>query len=194
MIAIIGAGGFAREVKAQIEDTYESISINFFVNAEYLVEDSLPIEELDTRKYEVIVAIADPHVRKRIVESLPESTRYYTFIHKSAVVLSKNVGIGSIICANATITTNVSIGRHVHINPSVTVGHDTVVGDYFTATPGVNIAGNCRIGNNVYFGTNSCIRQKTTVASDVVIGMGSVVLKDIDKSGTYVGSPCRRLK
>ena len=194
MIAIIGAGGFAREVKAQMIDTYGSIRIDFFVDKKYLVEGSQPIDELNVENYEVVVAIADPHVRRRMVESLPKSTRYHTFIHKSAVVLSKLIGEGSIICANATITTNVSLGRHGHINPSVTIGHDTLIEDYFTATPGVNVAGNCRIGSNVYFGTNSCIRHKTNVTSNVVIGMGSVVINDIEESGTYIGSPSRRLR
>lgn len=194
MIAIIGAGGFAREVKAQMLDTYGNIKIDFFVDEQFVDKNSKSINNLDINTYEIVVAIADPVTRKRIVENLPTNTKYHTFIHKSANIFSNDIGMGSIICANSTITTNVKLGAHCHINPSTTIGHDTELGNYFTACPGVNISGNCKIGDCVYFGTNSAIKQKTKISSNVIIGMGSMVINDINESGVYVGTPSRKLK
>ena len=49
------------------------------------------------------------------------------------------------------------------------------------------------IGNNVIIGSNATILP-VNICSDAVIGAGSVVTKDIDVKGTYVGNPARLLR
>jgi len=49
------------------------------------------------------------------------------------------------------------------------------------------------IGNNVSIGTNATILP-VSICSNVVIGAGSVVTRDIDTSGVYAGNPARLLK
>jgi len=49
------------------------------------------------------------------------------------------------------------------------------------------------IGNNVSIGTNATILP-VKVADNVVIGAGSVVTKDILKSGIYAGNPARKIR
>ena len=190
--AIIGAGGFAREVKASLcED------VVFFVEDEFLsgLDDCLPLSSFDPKVYEAVVAIGDPITRKRITESMPKETSYFTHVHPSAQILAKDVSIGrgSIVCANSIITTNVVIGEHCHINLSTTIGHDTIIGNYFTASPGVHISGNCKISDMVSMGTGSATREKISITNNVVIGMQSAVVNDINEPGTYVGVPCKRL-
>jgi acetyltransferase-like isoleucine patch superfamily enzyme len=50
-----------------------------------------------------------------------------------------------------------------------------------------------KIGNKVYIGSNSTILP-VSICDDVVIGAGSVVTKNINKPGTYVGNPAKFLK
>lgn len=50
-----------------------------------------------------------------------------------------------------------------------------------------------RVGNNVSIGTNSTILP-VEICDNVVIGAGSVVTKDITKSGIYCGNPTKLLK
>ena len=57
----------------------------------------------------------------------------------------------------------------------------------------MNISGDCKIGDNVYIGTGATIKQGVSIASNTVIGMGAVVVKDINKEGTYVGNPAKIL-
>ena len=47
-----------------------------------------------------------------------------------------------------------------------------------------------KIGNNVLIGSNSTILP-IEICDDVVIGAGSVVTKNIYKSGIYLGSPAK---
>ncbi len=192
--AIIGAGGFGREIKAAMGIP----NIKFFVDDSYenLDNNILGLSKFDPKKYSVVIAIADPRDRYNVVQKLPKETKYFTFIDPSAQIHDDNIqiGEGSIICAGTIITTNVKIGKHAHINLITTIGHDCTIGDYFTTAPGVQISGNETIGNRVYFGTRSCIKQKLKVCDDVIIGMNSGVTKDILESGTYVGTPSVKIK
>ncbi len=195
---IIGAGGFGREVYWSLNPIERSNTV-FFVDDEYWSSGNnkiLPLSLFESDKYEVIVAIADSKHRQRIVENLPKTTKFFTHIHPTAQIHGEDVtiGEGSIICAGTIITTNVKIGKHAHLNLITTVGHDCVIGDYFTTAPGVQISGNEIIGDRVYFGTRSCVKQKLTICNDVIIGMNAGVTKDITESGTYVGTPAIKIK
>lgn len=195
---IIGAGGFGREVYYSL-DLNEQINTVFFVNDEYWYENDdkiLPLSKFKTKEYEVIVAVGNPKDRKKIIESLPTETKFFTHIHNSVIILNKSVeiGEGSIICAGTILTTNIKIGKHCHLNLQSTIGHNTVIGDYFTTAPGVKISGNCNIGNCVYFGTNSSVREKIIICDNVTVGLNAGVVKDINESGTYVGVPVKKIK
>jgi sugar O-acyltransferase (sialic acid O-acetyltransferase NeuD family) len=192
---IIGAGGFAREVKKHMGNP----KIKLFVNDEFWVENEENIYKLsdfDVDKYEVIIAIGNPVDRFNVVKNLPPNTKFYTYIHESVIILSENIeiGKGSIICAGCILTTNIKLGKHTHLNLQTTIGHDTIVGDYFTTAPGVKISGNCNIGERVYFGTNSSVREKITLCDDVVIGLNGGVVKNIETPGVYGGVPVKLLK
>ena len=195
---IIGAGGFGKEIYWSLNPV-ERINTVFFVDDEYWDNTDnkiLPLSIFESDKYEVVIAIADSYHRERIVNNLPKTTKFFTHIHPSAQIHGEDVeiGDGSIVCAGSIITTNVKIGKHAHINLITTIGHDCVIGDYFTTAPGVQISGNEIIGDRVYFGTRSCVKQKLKICNDVVIGMNAGVVKDIVEPGTYVGTPAVKIK
>lgn len=199
-IALIGAGGFAREVYWQMKDNDPESEIHYFVDEEYLVDNPnvLPMSLLQPRNFEVYICVGDPNLRRRIAESLPDTTNYGTFIHKSVQIFDKNtvsIGRGSIICAGTIITTNVRIGIHCHVNLSTTIGHDTKIGNYVTTAPQVAISGNVKIKDNVYLGTNSAIREKIEVCEMTTIGMGAALIKSVKRvRETLVGVPAKVLK
>lgn len=203
---IYGTGGFGREVLACLTDMYaptdykiEEIAV-FMVADKYYTETKvmgLPVikeSDFSPELYEVVVAIGDPQTRRRVVEGLPKETKFTSIVHPSAVI-SKwvEVGEGSIITAGTIITCNIKIGRHAHLNLHTTIGHDCIIGNYFTTAPAANISGNCIFEECVYFGTNSSARQGIRVSSNVTIGMGGVVVKNIEEEGVYIGNPLRKL-
>lgn len=195
---IVGAGGFGREVYWSM-DSIERQDVVFFVEDEYWDNSNeliKPLSEFNPNEYELVIAIADSVSREKIVNSLPKETKYFTHIHKNVQIHdpSVKIGEGSIICAGTIITTNVIIGKHSQLNLLTTIGHDNIIGDYFTTAPGVQISGNSIIGNRVYFGTRSCNKQKTNICDDVIIGLNSGVVKDINEPGTYIGTPCKKIK
>jgi sugar O-acyltransferase (sialic acid O-acetyltransferase NeuD family) len=190
-LAIFGYGGHAKEVAAQIGQ-----DVTFFVDDEYLNRSARPISEFDPSEYVMMVAVSDCNDRLAIVNKLPKETEYFTYIHPTALVLSEDISIGegSFIGANSILTTNIQIGKHSILNRGNHIGHDCIIGNYFSAMPGSIVSGNVHIGNGVYLGTNSSIIEKKYLLHDIIIGANSVVIRDITESGTYVGVPAKKIK
>jgi sugar O-acyltransferase (sialic acid O-acetyltransferase NeuD family) len=190
-LALFGYGGHAREVASQINN-----SIDFFVDDEYSNEYTKPISTFNPEIYMMMVAVSDPKHREEIVKRLPKETRYFKFIHPTVQIFAKDVeiGEGSFIGAYSILTTNIKIGNHAILNRGNQIGHDTTIGNYFSAMPGAIVSGNVVIGDNVYLGTNSTIIEKKQLSHNIIIGANGVVVKDIVSPGTYVGVPTKLLK
>lgn len=188
--ALIGAGGHAREVMAQI-----GVQLPCFVDDEYLTEGTLPLSEFNPEEYEVMVAVADSKDRYDIVQRLPKDTQYFSWVAPTALILDKDVkiGKGSFIGAYSVLTTNITIGDHAILNRANHIGHDCRIGDYFSAMPGAIVSGNVSIYDLVYLGTNSAVREKLSIHSLVTIGMNTAVVNSIEQVGTYVGTPAKKI-
>jgi len=206
-ICIWGTGGFGREVLCLLTDVFRAKGedtagkVFFIVDDEFYTEsrimgiDVLRRSDLDTGIHAVSVAIGEPAKRKAVVESLPAETEFPVLIHPAAVISDwVKFAEGAVITAGVIATCNIKIGKHAHLNLHTTIGHDCMIGDYFTTAPGVNISGSCEIGNNVYIGTNASVKQGIRICDDVTIGMGAVVVKNIEEHGTYIGNPAVKFK
>jgi sugar O-acyltransferase (sialic acid O-acetyltransferase NeuD family) len=190
-LGIFGFGGHAKEVAAQINHP-----VTFFVDDDYVQEGTLPISSFIPEIYKLIVAVSDPEEREKIINRLPNKTKYFTFIHPTTIIMSKDVliGEGSFIGANSILTTNIQIGKHAILNRGNQIGHDTIIGDFFSAMPGAIVSGNVSIGDRVYFGTNSTVIEKKKISNDVIIGANGVVVSNLIEPGTYVGVPVKKIK
>ena len=187
-LALFGYGGHAREVAAQINQPVE-----FFVDDEYTNEITKPISSFNPETHEMMIAVSNPAERKNVVNRLPKNTKYFTFIHPTVLKMSDDItiGDGSFIGAYSILTTNIKIGQHSILNRGNQIGHDTIIGDYFSAMPGAVVSGNVILGEQVYIGTNSSIKEKIQVYSHVTVGSNAAVVKNIMTAGTYVGVPAK---
>jgi sugar O-acyltransferase (sialic acid O-acetyltransferase NeuD family) len=188
--ALIGYGGHAREVIAQIGE-----KLPCFVDDIYVTDDTIPLSDFNPDEFLVMIAVANSLDRFNITNRLPKKTKFFSWVHPTALILKDvEIGEGSFIGANSIITTNIKLGRHSILNRSNHIGHDCVIGDFFSAMPGSIVSGNVTIGDRVYLGTNSSIKEKIRITSDVIIGLNSGVVKNIDNSGVYVGTPTIKIK
>ena len=108
--------------------------------------------------------------------------------------IQKNVKVGD----NTKIQSHSFICELVQIGKDCFIGHGVMfINDKFKK--GKPAGGNKKlwlqtnISNNVYIGSNSTILP-VKICSNVVIGAGSVVTKNILKPGKYVGNPAIRIK
>jgi len=105
---------------------------------------------------------------------------------------------GSIIGKGSKIQSHVFICELVSIGESCFVSHGVMfINDSFRKGSPANgdrsLWGHTQIGDRVCIGSNATI-MPVTVCNDVVIGAGSVVTKDISKSGIYAGNPARFIR
>lgn len=200
-IAIVGAGGMARDAL----HTLDALGLGgriagFFESPDVWTEREVgglkvrPLAAIDAATMDILIAIGSGAARELVVHALPTDARYPTFVHPS-VSVGRNVeiGAGSLVCAGSILTCDIRIGAHVQLNIATLVTHDCVLEDFATTAPGVRISGNCRLGRRAYVGTSACIRERTRIGDDVTVGMGAVVVNDLD-AGTWVGNPARRLR
>lgn len=204
-ILIAGTGGFSKEVLCLITDLGRYDDVIGFIEPDFILENKdfpslilgkpiLPFSSVDPEKHCVTIAIGDSKIRQKTTSQLPERIEYLTLIHPSATVSQwVEIGEGAIICAGTIITCEIKIGKHAQMNLNTTIGHDCIIGDFFTTAPGVNISGNCAFSDHVYFGTSASIKQGISICNDVTIGMGAVVTKNIIEPGVYIGSPAKKL-
>ncbi len=120
--------------------------------------------------------------------------------------LHDNVFIGPFveIQENVEIGERTKIQSHSFICSLVTIGKDVFVGHgvmfindkFLQGKPAMgsrDLWEKTEISDHVYIGSNSTILP-VKICSNVVIGAGSVVTKDIKEPGTYLGNPARKFK
>jgi sugar O-acyltransferase (sialic acid O-acetyltransferase NeuD family) len=206
-LAIIGSGGFGREVAwlveriNQFKPTWELIGfIDDYITSNDVIVNGYPVlggcDWLKDQQDEIyaVCAIGSSKNRKSVVNKL-EGVRFASLIDPSVIMSNRAViGEGSIICAGSILTVDVNIGKHVIINLDCTIGHDAILMDFVTLYPSVNVSGNTVLDECVEMGTGSQIIQKLKVGEGTIVGAGTVVVKDLPNGCTAVGSPAKVIK
>lgn len=206
-LIIIGAGDFARET-AWIAERMNQQVLQWDIMG--FVDDALAGKTVDgypvlgtidwLKEYPEDIwttcAIGTGRIREEIWNGLTECKQIHptTLIDPSAII-GKNckIGEGSIICAGTVLAIASKIKFNSIINLNCTIGHDAVLEEYCTVHPGTNISGKVYVGAHTDIGTGTRIIQGLTICTGCVIGAGSVVVRNINEPGTYVGVPVKRV-
>jgi len=135
--------------------------------------------------------IKSAEVRKRIFELITEHKGLLATVVSKWAYLSKHakIGKGSIVMHHATINAGAHVGDNCIINSGCLVEHDCVVGNHVHLSTFSVINGGCSIEDEVFIGSNVTLANNLNIAKGVVIGAGSVVIKNVKESGIYVGNP-----
>ena len=208
-VAILGAGGFAREVL----DVFDAANANepawdvlgFVVDAEYgepgsSVNDKPILGDLEwlSRQHDVaaICGVGAPELRRRMIERASAlGVRYCSVVHPTAVLTRWiSMGQGVVITAACVLTNRIRIGSHVHVNLDCTIGHDAVLEDFVTLAPGVHVSGNVTIEEGCYVGTGASILEKRRLGAWSIVGAGATVVRDVPPDATAVGTPAEVVK
>lgn len=206
-IAIVGAGGFGREVKMLIDQINKVEKkfdiIGFYDDKEFSAEiNGLPylgkVDDLNliTEETSVAIAVGKPVSKRNILNRITNKLiDYPNLIHPSVIIGDfVDFGEGNIVCAGNIITVNVRIGNFVILNLGCTVGHDTIINDYCSFMPSVNISGVVVIDESVYVGTGAKIIDSLSIGKNTVVGASSCVVKSLPENCLAVGVPAKPIK
>ena len=208
-IVIVGAGGFGREVKIiidainAVEKKYDFLGFYDDGFAKGNLINGYPVlgkvSDLNSVEmpFSVAVAVGNPVVKAKVVSQLSNDRLSFPILIHPSVLISQDdvaIGKGSIICAGTIITCNIKIGEFVILNLCCTVGHDTIIENYSSFMPTVNISGEVLIRERVYVGTGAKIINQLEIGQNTVIGAGAVVSKSLPENCTAVGIPAKPIK
>jgi acetyltransferase-like isoleucine patch superfamily enzyme len=119
--------------------------------------------------------------------------------HEWAAYLRRHGGLyamgeGCVIQANVTITdpAHVRLGSNVHLTGCTLFGHDGTVSMLKQMTGRrLDRVGKIDIGDNVFIGHQAIVMPGVTIGSNVVVGAGSVVTRDVPSNTVVAGVPAR---
>ncbi len=197
-LTIVGAGGYGKVVAdIAIKNGYEYIT---FVDDNPLIKDcyGFPVvgtlKDLKNNDTDIVVAIGNATFREKIMKSVTKD-RLVSLAHPNSVIAEDvTIGPGTIIMAGAVINPGVKIGCGCIVNTSSSIDHDCLIEDFVHVAVGAHIAGTCFIGKKTWIGAGAILSNNTSIISDVTIGAGTVVIKDIKEPGIYVGVPAERIE
>ena len=202
-LVLVGAGGHARElIWVAREADQPWVLLGCLDDAEALQGQTIcdvPVlgRVSEWRRFadaHFVVAVGSPRTRRVLVERLSadHSPRFATLIHRSVVRSAYvEIGVGSVVMAGCILSTQVRIGCHAILNQHVTVAHDVFLEDYATLAPGVTLSGNVHACAGAELGTASCVRQGLRIGRGAMVGMGAVVVRDVDDRDLVTGNPAK---
>jgi sugar O-acyltransferase (sialic acid O-acetyltransferase NeuD family) len=206
-IAIYGAGGMGREIAllvSQINDHKKQWNVIGYYDDAKPVNDVIDglsvlggIRQVNARNttIDLVIAIADPAIRRSIVSKISNTKVSYPIIvhpHSNIGSSTNQFGRGTIITAGCILTTGIHVGEFVLINLLTTVGHDVQIGNYTAIMPGCNISGHVTLGEGTMVGTGVKILQNLSIGKNCVVGAGAVVTKSAEDGATLIGIPARQ--
>jgi len=141
----------------------------------------------------VTIAVGEPAIRKALLDKihhrkliLSSMISSHAFVSDSAVI---NDGV--IVAPYVSIQARAHVGENVAINTQAIIGHHVKVCAGAVISSQVNLGGACVVNEQTYIGMGALVLEKVSIGRETIIGMGSVVYKDIPDGVIALGNPAR---
>lgn len=116
------------------------------------------------------------------------------FPHIGGVKIEDEVEIGANVCIDKGTMKNTIICKGTKIDNLVHVAHNVKIGKNCSIVANSLIGGSCLLGDNVHVSMSVTIRDQIKIGRNAILGMGSVITKDVPTNITVVGIPARPIQ
>jgi len=160
-------------------------------------DDELP--EL-IRKYKnaliTVGQIQNPDVRIKLFNLVRELGGQLPVIVSPNAYVSRTamIGAGTIVMHHSVVNTEAVVGINCILNTGALIEHEATVGDHCHISTYAILNGQCQVGDRTFIGSRTVMSNNTGVAADTLVAAGSVILRSLDTSGTYIGNPLRKIR
>lgn len=143
---------------------------------------------------EFIIGIGEPATKEIVFRKLENEGCLITrLIHPSykGLGMGARAGKGLVVHCESSMPPFAQYGNNVLIQRSAIMGHNIELGDNVVISALDFIGGDTKIGKNTYIAPHCSIRNGVHIGENCIIGMGSVVTKDIPDNAVAYGNPCK---
>jgi UDP-3-O-[3-hydroxymyristoyl] glucosamine N-acyltransferase len=119
---------------------------------------------------------------------------FWRFPHVGGIVIGEDVEIGSNTCIDRGSIGNTMIGQGVKIDNLVHIAHNVQIGDHSLIIANSMLGGSVTIGAKGWIAPSVSIMNQVTIGDASTIGLGAVVLKDVEDHSVMVGNPAKLLR
>lgn len=207
-LIIIGARGYGREVfdfAQHCAGHNETFTIKGFLDDKKDELDAFEnyppiissVEDYEITKNDVfIIGLGSVKWVKYYAEIIEnKGGEFINLIHSKAVIRNNvKLGKGNIIGAGSLVSTDVKIGNFTQIMSYCVIGHDVVIKEFCRLGDFVFLGGFTEVGSQTFLSVRATIMDRVKIGSNVIVGMGSVVLINIPDSTTVFGNPAKRVE
>lgn len=201
-VIIVGAGGFAREVRQVFADQLTNQDLRFrgYLGKDHGAGHDPSIESLllgDPERYRpaasdrFVLAIGNMTARRRTVEALTsQGGTFLTLVHPQAYVASSaTLGTGVLIYPFAVVSHEAQLADYVKVNFFGCVGHNAQLGKYCLLAPYATVNGFSRLEDQVYMSTHATVGPQVRIGHGTTISANSAVTHDVAPSSFVYGVP-----
>lgn len=122
---------------------------------------------------------------------LNEENEYELMPHIGNVVLKDHVEIGNNVCIDRAVMGSTLLKENVKVDNLVHIAHGVQIGKNSLIIANAMIAGSVEIGENVWISPSASVRQKLSIEDNALVGMGSVVVKNVSANSIVAGNPAK---
>ncbi|PJK27565.1 acetyltransferase [Minwuia thermotolerans] len=195
-IAIIGAGGHARECL----ETARAMGLEvvcLFDDDRMLWDTEVlgapvrtggldAVSDLD-RNTALVIGVGD-NARRRDIAGRFEGRSFATLVHPFAWVSpSAELAEGAVVHPGAVVQAEARIGRHAILNTSASASHGVVIGDFAHIAVGARLAGIVTVGQGALVGAGVAARPGARIGDWATVGAGAAVIGDVADGVTAYG-------
>lgn len=116
------------------------------------------------------------------------------FPHFGRVVIGNNVYVGANTAIDRGTLGDTILENNVKIDNLVHIAHNCHIREGAFVIAGTSLGGGTQVGKHCWLAPNVTVKEQTVIHDKALIGLGAVVLKEVEEGSVMVGNPARKLE